>query len=261
MHEVTLDNFNREQIIEALQENLNRVILMQESDLLKVTHTEKTIRTSSPVPFPLANFIVYLNVNNTEHVADIIADYSHDMAIWFLLPPSTRDIAEIALIDHGFTRIEERPVLAGMLKDVIPDASPIQVVQAKSKQQAEDWISVQSMANDGFPEDVIEIYRGIQKNSLYEGKETFYYVAYDQEQPVGCAILHLAGGVAGFYQLAVIPDARRKGVATALARHRIQDALKHGYHIGGMMVTEMGHGVHSKIGFQEVCKVHMYMKV
>lgn len=245
----------------ALQQNLNTMVRLQASDLVRVIDTNQVVRSVSTIPFPLANFVTYANISVPDAIDKMLVDYPHGQSLWFLMPTSTRDIARQGLIANSFSLVEERPIFTAKIIDVMPnDSTSFNVIEVQTQQQMQDWITTQSIAHDGFSDDVLRIYTSMMTN-LVNNKNTFAYVAYDGDTPVGCAILTLAGGVAGFYQLAVIPDARRKGVGTALARHRMQVALEHGYHIAGMMVTQMGQIIHSKIGFQEIEKVHLYMKV
>lgn len=253
--------FDPAQILAAMQKSLNSMIRLQASDLVRVINTEQTVRSVSSVPFPLANFVVYVNISEAGRTDEMLKDYPHEQSLWFLMSTSTRQVVGQRLIDNGFTLIEERPVFAAKIASVMPkNISPFDVISVENQQQIEDWISVQSNASGGFSDDVLHTYRAMMQNLVYD-KQTFAYVAYDQNQPVGCAILALAGGVAGFYQLAVLPEARRRGVGTALAAHRMRVAADNGYQIVGMMVTSMGQMIHSKLGFQDISKVHMYMKV
>ena len=50
------------------------------------------------------------------------------------------------------------------------------------------------------------------------------YIAYYQGDPVGCAALFIAGGVAGIYNLGVAPGLRGRGFGTALVRHALDEA-------------------------------------
>lgn len=249
------------QLMTAIENNFTQLILLQASDLVSVINTPQVIRCSSDTPFPYSNMIVYVNVNDTDAIETIIADYPDGQSLWFLSPLSSRDIAKEGLLANGFTLIEERPIFAAKIEDVLPNTVPaFEVIQVESIQQRDDWISIQSKANGGFTPDVLDVYRASLDNVINDTR-IYAYVAYDDGKPVGCAILLLSDGVAGFYQLAVDPDERRRGIATALAAHRMQVALENGYQIVGMTVTAMGKTIHSKLGFKEIGKVHMYMQV
>ena len=90
------------------------------------------------------------------------------------------------------------------------------------------------------------------------GHPWHHYLSYLNEEPLGVASLLLHGGIAGIFGVATVPEARRRGVATALTRHALQEARAEAYRITALSPSEMAVNVYKNIGFQEHISVPFY---
>jgi len=70
-------------------------------------------------------------------------------------------------------------------------------------------------------------------------RELFHFLLYDNDEPAGCALLGLAGNVAGLYSLGVIPSKRGRGFARILTNLRVEEAFNRGADIL-FLLTEQG---------------------
>jgi GNAT superfamily N-acetyltransferase len=77
-----------------------------------------------------------------------------------------------------------------------------------------------------------------------------HYLARLNGEPVGTTTLFTECGVAGIYNVATLPSARRQGVATALVQAALREASASGYRIGILQSSEMGAGVYHRMGFR-----------
>ena len=89
--------------------------------------------------------------------------------------------------------------------------------------------------------------------------EIHLFLAYTQEQPVGCAMLSFANNQAGLYWGGVLPNFRNHGIATALVEHRMNIAKKLGYTsiIAQNMTPSLG--LYKRLGFEQVGGLPLYM--
>ena len=85
-----------------------------------------------------------------------------------------------------------------------------------------------------------------------------HYVGLLDGEPVGASSLMLAAGVASLQLVATVPEARRRGVGTAMSLAPMVDARHLGYGIGILASSPLGFGVYSRIGFREYFRWTVY---
>ena len=86
------------------------------------------------------------------------------------------------------------------------------------------------------------------------------YLAHDNGEPVGKALLSLAGspGVAAIYGMSVQPKARGKGVAQGLTATALRHAQELGCHRVVLHSSAMAVGLHRRARFVERCSLTVY---
>lgn len=82
-----------------------------------------------------------------------------------------------------------------------------------------------------------------------------HYLGELSGEHAGTATLLLGAGVAGIYNIATLPEARRRGIGTALTLQPLYDARDLGYRVGILHADPDGYGVYEKIGFQQYCEM------
>lgn len=85
-----------------------------------------------------------------------------------------------------------------------------------------------------------------------------HYVGLQDGEPVGASSLMLAAGVASLQLVATVPEARRRGVGTAMSLAPMADARELGYRIGILASSPLGFGVYRRIGFREYFRWTVY---
>jgi ribosomal protein S18 acetylase RimI-like enzyme len=86
-----------------------------------------------------------------------------------------------------------------------------------------------------------------------------YYLGLLNGEPVASSTLFLAAGIAGLYNIGVLPDARRQGIGTAMTLAPLLDARAQGYRVSILHASSMGYNMYRRIGFQEYCKHSRYV--
>ena len=81
----------------------------------------------------------------------------------------------------------------------------------------------------------------------------WHFVAQQGGEPLGQATLHLAGCVAGIYDVGVVPKARRQGIGTAVTLAACLFAQKLDYRYAVLWASR--EGVYKKMGFRQVCRI------
>lgn len=83
-------------------------------------------------------------------------------------------------------------------------------------------------------------------------QRVWYFGAIDSSIPVGTATLFEGAGVAGIYDVEVIPSHRGRGIATQLVLAAMRLAGEHGFKTMVLSATAAGQGVYERLGFREV---------
>ena len=87
-----------------------------------------------------------------------------------------------------------------------------------------------------------------------------HYIGWLKGEAVACSSLLLgAGGIAGIYFVATVPEARGQGIGSALTQVPLLYARAMGYRIFVLGATQMGLGVYQRLGFREYCKLGIYV--
>jgi GNAT superfamily N-acetyltransferase len=86
-----------------------------------------------------------------------------------------------------------------------------------------------------------------------------HYLALCEGTPAGAASLFLAEGVAGIYNVAVLPELRRQGIGVALTARTMREARTQGYRVAVLQASALGAPVYRQLGFREICAVTTYV--
>jgi ribosomal protein S18 acetylase RimI-like enzyme len=84
------------------------------------------------------------------------------------------------------------------------------------------------------------------------------YLGYWNGGPVATSSVFFGGGVAGIYSVSTLPEARGKGIGTAMTLRPLEDAREMGYRIGILQSSEMGFNVYKSIGFRHLCQIENF---
>ena len=90
------------------------------------------------------------------------------------------------------------------------------------------------------------------------GDDTHVYVAHDQGDPVGCLLMTDHDGNTDVESVAVVPEARGRGISGNLLLHALADAVGRGCQTSTLVATSMGYPVYERVGFQPVGRFSMW---
>jgi predicted N-acetyltransferase YhbS len=88
---------------------------------------------------------------------------------------------------------------------------------------------------------------------------TVVYVAYDDDEPIGCLLMTDDGqGNSDLESVAVIPEARGRGISGKLLRHALVDAAERGIETSTLVATRLGYPVYERVGYRAIEPVSMW---
>jgi predicted N-acetyltransferase YhbS len=90
---------------------------------------------------------------------------------------------------------------------------------------------------------------------------TLVYVAYDDGEAVACLLMTDDGeGNSDLACVAVVPEARGRGLSGRLLRHALADAAERGMNTSTLVATRLGYPVYERVGYRAIEPVSMWQR-
>jgi GNAT superfamily N-acetyltransferase len=183
---------------------------------------------------------------------------------WIIGPATSPSTLANSLVAQGFIYIADN---AGMALDLQrlndrPKTPPKFVIKRiNAEAYINTWCQVVYTRTGGMPGLVAEVFEDMY-TCLGSGTDTStisYYLGLLNGEAVATSMLMCGAGVAGIYNVATIPEAQRKGFGSAMTLTALREARSLGYRSGILHSTEVGYKVYLRLGFQEYCKLGLYV--
>lgn len=176
--------------------------------------------------------------------------------------PTTRPIdLGIRLLALGLTPLGKGPGMAVDLDAIpahVPTPEGLTIAPVDDLAALEAWVWTAG-AGYGEPEDVLQARLAVHASlGLAPGLPLRRYLARLDGQPVAMSAYFLAAGVAGIYEVATMPSARRQGIGAAITLAPLLAARELGYHVGVLESSPMGVSVYTNLGFRTCCSFDLY---
>jgi len=182
--------------------------------------------------------------------------------LWQLGPSSQPLDLRQRLLAHGFTHEEDEP---GMAVDLLamndefptPEELDIRLVEDTSKLQK--WVAVWGF---GVPDDTIPLFQDVHAQLGLGPHLPFrYYLGTFQGKPIATALLVFGADVAALYSVVTLPEARSKGIGTAMTLAALREARRAGYRVAILTASPYGVRIYRRVGFREYCTISRYRKI
>jgi len=82
------------------------------------------------------------------------------------------------------------------------------------------------------------------------------FVVYVNGEPASASAFIDAGGVAGIYNVATVPEFRRRGLGEAATWAAVEEAARRGHTLITLQASEMGFPIYERMGFRVVDRWH-----
>jgi ribosomal protein S18 acetylase RimI-like enzyme len=182
-------------------------------------------------------------------------------ATWTVSPLSTpADLAE-RLTAHGFQPEEPLPWMAAGLRN-IPGADPpdgLTIERVTDQELHRGWLTAMDKGFGMEPETVRMLDEMGAAAPFDEDATWVRFVGSVDGRPVASSGLLLHAGVAGLFNVATLPAARRRGYGTAMTLAALGHARSLGYEVAILGTSDLGRGVYEGLGFHDVCKSRGYV--
>ncbi|MBC9796688.1 GNAT family N-acetyltransferase [Sinomicrobium weinanense] len=187
---------------------------------------------------------LWFNRDITEHTVKDILNILKSSQVKLTVPYwDIYDSRSYELLEsEGFTQIFEQVGMSLPLTTHFPQADRLDIRPVSNRDEASAWATLYPKAFG---------YRIGENILLHTGKEVSYFLVCFQDQPIGTAIIHYTGRVAGIHGVGVIPEMRRKGFAEEIMRFTLNKAIDAGAQYATLQASAMGKGLYDKLGFTE----------
>jgi GNAT superfamily N-acetyltransferase len=165
------------------------------------------------------------------------------------------------LLAHGLkfrdSFATEMAVDLSLVPDNMPAYPDLRIVPVDDEAALKEWIHVASV---GFRigERFEKVWHDILVSTISDARFTTY-LALLNGMPVGTSQLFLSEGVAGIYNVTCLPEARGKGVGSAVTLAPLLKARQMGCQMGILQASQKGYNVYRRLGFQDFGKLSLYL--
>jgi ribosomal protein S18 acetylase RimI-like enzyme len=161
---------------------------------------------------------------------------------------------------RGFHHSEDETGMAALLADMdLEPPLPEGVVIEKVRDVATLDVFFEAFSRNGLPSPLArQIYDLYKSLGFSEDRPMHQFVALLNGEPVATSAALYAHGVVGLYNVGTFPEARRRGIGTAVCAAAFREAPVRGYKVAIVVSTPMGRSVYQRLGAREVCRLSIY---
>ena len=124
--------------------------------------------------------------------------------------------------------------------------------------QLEVWAQTAFAGFELKPEVRKKFFESVNNFDIVHSHQLFLYLGSMGDLPVSTSLLFLGEGVAGIYWVSTIPEARNKGLGSAVTYKTVMEAKRIGYPVAVLEASEMGFKVYRGLGFKEYFRFGLY---
>lgn len=235
----------------------------------QIDDTDEALRLLTPdVPNPFFNSVIRSRLSPVSYEARatiqrFVKPYD-DLFLpmmWWVSPLSEPPHLASLLRDEHF-HLESHPSLWMPLANMPDQPLPLhfRITRVQTDEDLRQWIRVNAAPYDFLDYINDAFFIGYSRQGYADDAPLRHYMGWLNDKPVACSTMLMAGGVAGIYSVATLPEARHKGIGTAITHVPLLDARDEGYRVGILSASHDGYNLYRRMGFQEYGKTDMYVR-
>ncbi len=148
--------------------------------------------------------------------------------------------------------------LAG-LDDTRPVPDGLSVDDVRGDDMLHAWAEVTTECFE-FPEFARRPWLDVHAAAGYGGDGRLrHFLGRLDGRAVAASTMYPAAGVAGIANVATLPTARRRGIATAVTLVSLLEARRRGYRFGTLAAAKGAEGLNRRLGFDRYCTLRVYL--
>ena len=204
-----------------------------------------------------------LDDNNVKSVEDIKEFYQQQNLRfwWWVYPRGDSSQTKEMLENAGMRLITQIPCMAADLHiEPLEEKilAPITIAEVKDQSDLSVWADI-SFRGFQMPERAREQYNKFVLSFQRGNKEAQkLFLAYIDKKPVATSLLFMDKDTAGIYYVATLPEYRNRGMGYYVTLAAMRAAKDAGHNNIILQATPVGAKVYRRIGFQEICRAHIY---
>lgn len=200
----------------------------------------------------VVNCVVYSDAGALAGALDSVAEEYERAGVraWTVWVPEY-DVEAAELLEQADHRLDARP--AAMVLDLagleLPAAGGVELDIVKPDMAAAARVND---AAYGFAGDFERAFTRLPPEPAH------VYLARADGLPACTVLTYEENGECGVYLVATLPEARGRGLATALMIHALREARGRGCTTSSLQATRRGRPVYQRLGYRDVGAVHMW---
>jgi ribosomal protein S18 acetylase RimI-like enzyme len=176
---------------------------------------------------------------------------------WMVGPTSRPSDLGPRLEAHALARTHGLPMMALDLREADLEPIPVPgltIEPVADRESRAEWLRPFG-ASFGMPDHVRAAFSHLFLGQPADrGTPMRSYLGRLRGRASATATVLFAGGVAGVFNVGVVPEAREKGIGAAMTLTALQGARELGYRVGVLgAATEIAARLYRKLGFRHVC--------
>ena len=252
-------------LVTAIETNLFDFFkLFEQWPRAEVHDSPDMLWTITDIPFPIFNAVFRAHLSDPDSAIEAAVARCRNRNVpmmWWTGPSTQPAELGIALEAFGFTG-EDVTGMAADLRSLPRDVSvpPGLVIERVADIKAmKKWCHVLCIGFE-MPDFVGEAFLDLFRKIGFNSQSTLrHYIGWLNDEPVSTSSMFLSAGVAGIYNVATVPKARKRGIGSAITLMPLQEAHRLGYQVGILHSSRMGINAYYGLGFREYCKIIQYV--